>query len=528
MRVKSYDDPKRIAREAIEDAKSFMRPRRTFSSTEEREKFFKRRWIRQTANRVGLTHVALLSPCYVAPGQDPSWAIRVDPQALAIAEQVLAPRYGIRGSLVDNGCGVPEPSRGGFDSCGVYGLSTRQVANAWYAAGCKDTGKFRLQIYNLGLAPRLDFGRAQVITAKKGDSLPFLRNYYRGLRWLNFRPRNLSRKAVAALGRVSPNARRAALMGIELREDYDMPKIRVRDLNWSAVRQMTQQLRENPHPKVLAAYGSIHKLDSIYELEDWNTQFKDDKERVYVEVLTPQYPNISVDQSRQLVLGKTPVEISGGVFSKKEAHEWLRRGGREAPMELLSYSISNETGLTLTFRSVKVARWFETLWASNRRETLTRQRVAQGVGGETREFSMVDILDEVQDEDIITGKDRVDDVLVRVHERFGEKFLSKCLEDHGPLASTPHWANKLPKYARLLNTPHALATEGTQMKQCVGGYVNSVRSGQCFILHIHTRLGGSTVELSPNLNVVQHRTVSNGTPALRNQWILNGILGRIK
>lgn len=147
----------------------------------------------------------------------------LDPKAMKIAEEVLASRVG---SYWGDTGADNRRSRGGWDSAGYYGLSGYQVRQAWFAAGCKDGGKFRLSIR------RLSEGMG---AGRKGDTLPFLFALTRGLRWArrNAQRLNLSRKALAALGRISAPLRWAAISGLV----ESTPRIRIRDLNWAAVKE---------------------------------------------------------------------------------------------------------------------------------------------------------------------------------------------------------------------------------------------------------------------------------------------------
>lgn len=107
--------------------------------------------------------------------------------------------------------------------------------------------------------------------------------------------------------------------------------------------------------------------------------------------------------------------------------------------------------------------------------------------------------------------------------------MSEQMHDHRTLAPVPAWAQKLPRGMRLLNTPAALATEGKEMNHCVGGYRDAVAGGQSFILAIDCGHGRrSTVELSANLAVLQHKAAGNGWPARRSEQLLQAFLNRLK
>lgn len=193
---------------------------------------------RRTARRLGLAYwPALLS------------GAKCDPAAFVAAEEVMKPSMSTWGStkLPD---GTKEKTHGGWDSFGVWGLSPWHVAQCWHSAGCKDSPKFRIQIANGSRAPRADDRR---LIAKKNDTLPWLKNYYRGLGWLRANKIGewlpLSRKVIAALGRLSPELRRAAIEKLIVAAKADFYNycrqivIRIRDLDWAAVRRAQEQIK---------------------------------------------------------------------------------------------------------------------------------------------------------------------------------------------------------------------------------------------------------------------------------------------
>jgi len=225
--------------------------------------------------------------------------------------------------------------------------------------------------------------------------------------------------------------------------------------------------------------------------------------------------------ARRLVLGESPARLSGGILSRKEAHEWCAAG---APP--INDWLADRLGVP-RHRSVKVIRWLAHCRQSGRWAALERQREVCLPGGGVRIWAVIDILDEIQDADIHTGKDSVDAVLRRAAQRKGEAWLEKAMQDHRILAPLPRWAQKLPKGVRILRTPSQLAREGREMSHCVGGYAQAVERGQCHILAISTRHGRSTVELAPNLDIVQHYGPRNGAPPQRNEALLRAFLARV-
>ena len=156
---------------------------------------------------------------------------RIDPAAYVVAERIMVRGGGkLWGEWNEEGEG--EMARGGWDRWGCYGLSPNQVACMWYAAGCRDGGKFRLQVRTGEVA-------------RKGESIQEFIHYVRGLRWLKqSAPQvglNLSRKAIITLGRLSTPLRAAALSGVQpiytIGPDgqWRLVVLRARHLNWEAV-----------------------------------------------------------------------------------------------------------------------------------------------------------------------------------------------------------------------------------------------------------------------------------------------------
>jgi len=425
---------------------------------------------------------------------------RIDPRAYLVAERVLAKKVGARyGEIGPNG----NVSNGGWDSRDHNGISARYVAHMWWAAGCRDGGKFRLQLES-------------DIVACKGDSLPWLRNYVRGRRWLSdnfilWLP--LSRKAVAVLGRLSPELRHAAVYAHIVRGYWSFsPRIRIRDLDWDAVRR-AQEMLPSGNPRVRAALSGLLRAASILGVEA--------NEATVAAALAPAYPRLPLKLARRLVLGESPVQLSSGLLSRNEAHEWCTAGAPSIPEWLADY-----LGVP-RHRSVKVVRWLAHCRQSGRWPALERQREVRLPGGEMRIWSVIDVLDEIQDDDILSGRDSVDAVVRRVAQRHGEAWIEKTLEDHRVLAPLPAWANNLPSGVRILLTPAQLARDGNEMDHCVGSYAQAVERGQCHILAITTRHGRSTVELSPDLLVVQHYGPRNTMPPRRNETLLCAFLARL-
>lgn len=167
--------------------------------------------------------------------------------------------------------------------------------------------------------------------------------------------------------------------------------------------------------------------------------------------------------------------------------------------------------------------------ATRRWDGLTRTR-SQRVPGrdDPHEWTALDVLDEIQEEDIVTGKDRVDDVLERSARRLGDAWLEAHAKDHRPLCGVPTWWPRC-KWIRLLRTAADLVTEGRELNHCVASYVPAVERGQCLILALHTPDGArSTVELSLAGVVRQHYARGNTSPCARHRWLLTAWLRRLR
>lgn len=436
-----------------------------------------------------------------------------DPRAYVYAERVL---YKIHGTTYGERDEYGDFLRGGWDSAGYYGISPWTVRKMWFASGCKLTRKFWHQVETGTLA-------------KKGDSFPWFVHYARGVRWLTEHRISsdlyglvISRKAIAALGKLSPELRRVALgdrLNPEVRDQLPREEawkpIRIRDLDWEGVRRVRDMLLKAKDPSRLrAALSGERRACNILGT---------DLDHL-VEALTPNYSRITIGVARRITLGESPVQISGGILTKAEAHLWMSHG---APQDINEW-LADQYGLP-NHRSVKVLRWLQHCKTTGRWSAVEREREAH-VPGEVRprRYSLLSVVDEVHDVDIVTGKDSVDAVLQRTAERLGDMWLNKQMGDHRLLVKSPAWVKTLPKGVRFLNTPAQLAQEGKEMGHCVGGYRDAVETGQCYILSIRTNCDRSTAEINTRtLGINQHRSYSNRTVHKRQDQYLKALLNRI-
>jgi len=168
----------------------------------------------------------------------------IDIQGYLIAENILAEKNGYWGNTNNHF------SHGGWDMNDHYGISPYTVANMWFASGCKDGQKFKMQVTSR-------------ILAKKGDSPNFFANYIRGFKWLcqnRLNPGSFARKAISTLGRLSAHCRWAAIYNLE----YETI-IRIRDLNWGAVKEVSapQKFKKSKYCPLRLQWQIMEGIDDI-------------------------------------------------------------------------------------------------------------------------------------------------------------------------------------------------------------------------------------------------------------------------
>jgi len=172
-------------------------------------------------------------------------------------------------------------------------------------------------------------------------------------------------------------------------------------------------------------------------------------------------------------------------------------------------------------------RWLAYCRQSGKWAALERERKTRLPGGGVQTWSVLRVLDEIQDDDIHTGREGVNTVIQRAIKRHQEAWVERVLRDHRELAPLPSWAHELPPGMRILRTPAELVREGQEMNHCVGKFVSAVELGRCHILAISTEQGRSTVELTPDLRIYQHRGPEDDDPPQRNVTLLRAFLARV-
>jgi len=493
------------------------------------------RWARRTARRIGLSYWPALLVDH-----------EVDWQAFLVAEEILAQksggRYGdqeqvwVEGEVVvdfslypTRGAALraaqslaPHGTRtfhhGGWDSTNHHGPSAGMVAAMWWAAGCRNSAKFRWQVRNnVLLRRRTRLSQAfQELRAQR-----FLDN---ASQWRNQRPW-LGQRLYRALGRVSRLTAHAICVVAEVHWDVHWTAATLSNLDWPLVRRLVEQARKSPR----AEYAlTREKRVALWSINSIATKIQGATLEAVIQWLTPQYPRISHDQACDLVLGKTPAQVAGPELSGKEAHAWLVAG---APT--MSRWLARHVGLPADVadrvRSTRIARWLGRVWANPpQREALYRNRTAHGPAGQARTFKFIDVLDELQDVDL-EGNPGVSVAFERAAQRVTDAQLAEAARQHAPLAPVPSWARELSPSFRLLNTPAELVTEGKILDHCVGGYGHAVSNGQAVILSVRSRLDHTTVELDRDATVVrQHRGRKNQPAHPRHEALVRGLINRVR
>lgn len=226
--------------------------------------------------------------------------------------------------------------------------------------------------------------------------------------------------------------------------------------------------------------------------------------------LLPAFPRVSIETARRIISGESPVQISGGILTRKEAHAWMFGGGQGSPIQFLTKGL-NLGGFVP--RDESVARWL--LHVQKRGAWSALTAVVRHPDG--RQMRRLDVIDEITPADLDRG---MSTGVERAFDNAANRLMRVDSSDHTTISRLPGWWPRLPRFASLLTTPAALAVEGRVMRHCVGGYADPVRRGQCWIVSIVSRHGRSTVELRDDGSVTQHKGVNNDNPPHRHQSLI--------
>lgn len=337
-----------------------------------------------------------------------------------------------------------------------------------------------------------------------------------------------STRALAALGRLCPELQRVAIQALKRDPRWEewaqvvgqsVRRIRVRDIPWDEVARVQRQIAADSSGRVRVAWAAGKRRKALFEaIHPPGTTVS-----TLAAWLAPSYPRVSEEQAARLARGETPVELSNGQLTKKEAHLWLLSGGGDP----LAWLCQRLPAGSPPVRSFAVARWLIDVHRRGAWEALTRERVIHGPAGQRITVRYLDRVDEIQDADLVRGPATgVDAAFVRAAARFGEEWLAQARGDHRVLQPLPRgW--RLYRCMRHLCTPAALVREGEQMRHCVGSYVSAVESGQSVILALNVTGHRSTAELSPSGRVLQHRGPGNSDPHPLCERALGRFLRRI-
>lgn len=456
----------------------------------EEQKFIEKKRLQQQARDIGLVYW---------PALYGHWDI--DPMAYVYAEQILFSRTGELWGTYNEEFGGKK-THGGWDSEGHHGVSASMVRKMWLSSGCKNNSKFKLQV-EFGFIVGKRWNRQQTLEILKGK------------RWLNnnrFYLWRFTERACMMLGRISAPLRRVAVSHY-FHDSPDGRPFSHKDIDWDRVSKVQKDRLYNPNLDIILSGERRAKVLMTIPECDWDASG-------FSKNFYPQYGDMEWEHVQALSMGVSPVELSGGNLTKKEAHQWLTAG--MVNISALEWMIS-WYGIPYV-REWKVAKWLKYLMATNRWSAMETERTQYHPERGEIKYTYLMLLDEIMSEDIHTTSDSVSVVMERLRQRQNEDYISKFWENHSQLVPKPEWVSKLPSQVTYLNTPSMLVREGAEMNHCVGTYVSVVRNGSCHILSIETEEGRSTVEFNKEVTkVVQHRGKGNQLPPLQNEKLLDEV-----
>ena len=340
----------------------------------------------------------------------------------------------------------------------------------------------------------------------------------------------VSAQALRRLGALCPELQRVAFQGAMERAEAERGDacavVRVRHLDWAAVARGAAALAHDRSGRVRAAMayherddgGTSRRFAQMCSAATGTTSHQR-----WAAWLCPAYPAATLAQAARLCRGESPVQVSGGQLTRREAHEWLSSAPELSPTEWLARGLPAECH---QLRSAAVVRWLYDVRRRGGWGQLERARTLHGPAGQTVRWRFLDRIDEIQDDDLVRGvRTGVEEAFEHAAERAGSAWLEQNRANHRVLASVPpRW--KLYRSMRPLLTPAQLIREGEEMHHCVGGYASAVEQGQSVILALSVVGHRSTVEMTPDGRVLQHRGPRNEPPHPLCERVLDRFLRR--
>lgn len=237
------------------------------------------------------------------------------------------------------------------------------------------------------------------------------------------------------------------------------------------------------------------------------------------------YPDAPVSWQAEIVLGKTPAEVTG--LTAREAHEYLSSAysSGHSPRSPAAWLLKDSSGAMLRITSVPIARWYlQRIADPAQNEALMKEHVERGPAGEEIRGRFIDRIDELVESDLTPSvRKTFENASNRLRLEFEKEMLRP--KNQQQLAPKPAWYTEQPGIT-LLDHGAQLVLEGREMKHCVATYIGKVRKGASTILAIRVpsedgQVLRSTVELNPKTaEVIQHKGVGNKPPPPENQMVL--------
>jgi hypothetical protein len=339
-----------------------------------------------------------------------------------------------------------------------------------------------------------------------------------------------SNAALAILGAHTPETQHSAIAALmKTPNDHEpapievLTRIRPGDLPLALMSRVEKDVSKNPRVLLAHAYGESGYSLRFQDLAEKHGVGKD--REALGKLFSPAYPHLPPEMAVRIARGESPVQLSGGVLNKAEAHAWLNDYNRYPAVALwIVRNLLDKPGF-LAPRSPLVARWMVDIDKRGGWGQLTKDRVIYGPMNEEMHYTFASKLDEIQDEDLVDGvRTGVQAAFEHAAHRLEAPMIDRLSRDHRVLNKSG-WP-LYNKVMRELNTPALLITEGKEMRHCVGSYVESVRRGQDVILAINVNGNRSTIELEKvpkggrRPRIFQHRSISNGPPAKINEVLI--------